>query len=135
MKARKLTSLVAALAVTATSLGAAMPAQAHDRDDGRYDYRYDNHGRYDRYGHYDRYDRGRPDVAVRYDNDGRYYRGDRYCGRSDGTAGTIIGAIAGGLIGSSAAGRHGDRTAGALIGGGVGALAGRAIDKSGNDCR
>ncbi len=60
---------------------------------------------------------------------GRYY-GQR-C-HDDGTTGTIIGAIAGGLLGSSVAGR-GDRTIGALIGGGAGALIGHAIDS--DDCR
>jgi len=60
---------------------------------------------------------------------GNYGRGGR--GRCDkGTGGTIIGAIAGGLLGNSVAGR-GDRTAGAVVGAGVGALAGRAIDR---DC-
>ena len=44
--------------------------------------------------------------------------------------GTILGAIAGGLLGNAAAG-YGDRTAGTIIDGGVGALAGSAI---GRDC-
>ncbi len=60
---------------------------------------------------------------------GPYYRGRYYhCDRGDG--GTVIGAIAGGLLGNSVAG-YGDRTAGTVIGAGVGALAGRAIDR---DC-
>jgi len=50
------------------------------------------------------------------------------CDRGDG--GTIIGAIAGGLLGNAAAGR-GDRGAGTIVGAGVGALAGRALDR---DC-
>ena len=60
-----------------------------------------------------------------------YYRGR--C-RDRGTGGTIIGAIAGGLLGHEVAqGRYnrGDGTAGAIVGAGVGALAGRAIDR---DC-
>jgi hypothetical protein len=89
----------------------------------------------------------------------RYYRGDRYYGnrgynrgyyagngyyggrgyyrgrcRDSGTGGTIIGAIAGGLLGHEVAqGRYnrGDGTAGAVVGAGIGALAGRAIDR---DC-
>src|SRR3546814_17906693 len=60
--------------------------------------------------------------------DRRYYRGYR-C--DSGTGGTILGAIAGGLLGNEVVGRYGDRTAGALVGAGVGALAGRAIDR---DC-
>ena len=47
-----------------------------------------------------------------------------------GTAGTILGAIAGGLLGNGIAGR-GDRSAGTIIGAGVGALTGREIDR---DC-
>lgn len=74
-----------------------------------------------------RYDRGY--------NDGRYYdRGYRndYRARQrcrDGGGGTIIGAIAGGLLGRVVAGR-GDRTLGTVLGGAGGALAGRAIDRS-----
>ena len=58
------------------------------------------------------------------DRPGRGYRCDR------GTGGTIIGAIAGGLLGNGVAGR-GDRTIGTMVGAGAGALAGRAIDR---DC-
>jgi hypothetical protein len=79
-----------------------------------------------------------------YGGDRRYYRGDRYRGdryyggrryyrggcRDKGTGGTIIGAIAGGLLGNEVAGRRGDGTTGAIIGAGVGALAGRAIDRN-----
>jgi hypothetical protein len=67
-----------------------------------------------------------------YDGGGRgYYRGGR-C-RDKGTGGTIIGAIAGGLLGNEIGqGRYnrGDGTAGAIVGAGVGALAGRAIDRN-----
>ncbi len=65
------------------------------------------------------------------DRDRRGYpRGhDRHRCRN-GSGGTILGAIAGGLLGNALAGR-GDRTAGALLGGGAGALAGSAI---GRDC-
>ena len=58
---------------------------------------------------------------------GRGYRCDR------GTGGTILGAIAGGLLGNELGqGRYGrgDGTAGAIIGGGIGALTGRAIDRN-----
>ena len=70
-----------------------------------------------------------------YYNDGRNYRGDNYrsyrarqkC--NDGDGGTIVGAIAGGLLGRSVAGR-GDHVLGTVLGAGAGALAGRAIDRS-----
>jgi hypothetical protein len=87
-----------------------------------------------------------------YSNYGRYeqtYRGDRYYGRSQayygnrnynrrckGTTGTIVGGVAGALLGREVTrnryrGRSG--TTGAILGGAVGALAGRAIQKS--SCR
>lgn len=77
------------------------------------------------YGH-----RGRPiregDYIYR-DNEGRYY-----CKRDDGTTGTIVGAIAGGVLGNIIA-PGGSKTLGTILGGAGGALAGRAIDK--NDVR
>jgi hypothetical protein len=64
---------------------------------------------------------------------GRYY-GDRrsYRGRcrDKGNGGTVIGAIAGGLLGHEVAGRGGDRTLGTIIGAGGGAVAGRLIDRN-----
>lgn len=59
--------------------------------------------------------------------DRRRYRSDR-CGSATGT---ILGAIAGGLLGNSVAGR-GDRGVGTVFGAGAGALTGRAIDRSDN---
>jgi hypothetical protein len=98
-----------------------------DHDGGWHDHGWRGHGwRGDRgryyygggYGGYDGYYGGR-----------HFYRGRyHHCDRGDG--GTVIGAIAGGLLGNSIAG-YGDRTAGTIIGAGVGALAGRAIDR---DC-
>lgn len=85
-------------------------ARHYDGDRGRYDRRSYERGRYDGRG----YDRGR-------------------C-RDKGTGGTILGAIAGGLLGHEIGnGRYdrGDGTTGAIVGAGVGALAGRAIDR---DC-
>ena len=71
-----------------------------------------------------------------YGNDRRYYRNRARERCNDGDGGTIVGAIAGGLLGNQVAGR-GDRTLGTILGGGVGALAGRAIDRSDrpNYCR
>jgi hypothetical protein len=123
---KKLVNLGAAAAMAVSALVPAAPAFAHDRgygDDGYYQDRGYGDGYYDRRGY-----RG-----SRYDNGGTYrdqsyrYRGQR-CGR--GSAGLIVGAIAGGLLGRSIVGYRGDRTAGAIVGAGVGALAGRAIDKS-----
>lgn len=68
--------------------------------------------------------------------DGREFRGRdsfaRFRAREkcrDGDGGTIIGAIAGGLLGRTVAGR-GDRTIGTVLGAAGGALAGRAIDRA-----
>lgn len=123
-----LSTAVAAAAVTA------MPAAAEAQS--RHGY-YDNRG-YD-YRNYDRRYDNRRNYNSRYDNRAYYggrYNYDRYGNyygqRCSGETGTIVGAIAGGLLGSQVAGR-GDRTIGALIGGAAGALAGNAIDRS--DCR
>lgn len=118
---KQFTLAAAALAMGATAIIPATPAAAQRYGDRYYGDRYD---RYDRY------------------NDGRYYdRGyrDSYRARQkcrDGDGGTIIGAIAGGLLGNVIAGR-GDKTLGTVIGGAGGALAGRAIDRSDrpNYCR
>lgn len=66
--------------------------------------------------------------------DGRDYRGydrryERRC--NNGTTGTIVGAIAGGLLGRTIDSR-GDRTLGTVLGGVGGAVAGNAIEKSNN---
>jgi uncharacterized protein YcfJ len=126
-----LSSAVAVAALTA--LPAAAQAQSrygyydnygngYHNQGQRYDRRYDS--RYDR-----RYDQRRY-AQQRYQNQryGNYY-GQR-C--SNGSTGTIIGAIAGGLLGREIAGR-GDRTVGTIIGGAAGALVGREVSR--NDCR
>src|SRR3546814_4876153 len=101
----------------------AMPLTACVSDGAGSRYGYDRPGYAQRPG-------GRPigenDYIYR-DNDGRYY-----CKRDDGTTGTIVGAIAGGVLGNIIA-PGGSKTLGTIIGGAGGALAGRAIDK--NDVR
>ena len=79
---------------------------------------------YDRRGYRD--DRGPPQPPHRAYNRDR--RAD-HCNR--GGVGTILGAIAGGLIGNAAVGRHGNQAAGTLAGAGAGALVGNAADR---DC-
>ena len=122
-----LTVLAAATAMTA------VPTAAEARPRGYYNDGY--HSQY--YG--DRYRRG--DYYRGYGNrayaNRSYYGRDRYYGRrcrDKGTTGTIVGAIAGGLLGKEIAEggryRRGDGTTGAIIGGAVGALAGRAIDRN-----
>ena len=76
-----------------------------------------------------------------YQGDYNRYRTNRYNYRAqqrcaDGDGGTIVGAIAGGLLGRTIDTR-GDRLLGTVLGAGAGALAGRAIDRSDrpNYCR
>jgi hypothetical protein len=59
---------------------------------------------------------------------------DNTC-RSDGTAGTVIGGIAGALLGSNLAAHHGGRAGGAAIGGVAGALLGNSIARGNDNCR
>ena len=59
---------------------------------------------------------------------------DNTC-RSDGTAGTVIGGIAGALLGSNLAAHHGGRAGGAAIGGVAGALLGNSIARGADNCR
>ena len=118
----------ALLAATAASL-VAIPGTASAQYYPGYGYGGYNDGyygqRYDR-----RYDRRQ---AQRYYDDSRYY--GRRC---SGTTGTIVGGVAGALIGREVAKgrrdyygyrRGGDKTAGAIIGGAVGALVGREVGK------
>ena len=67
------------------------------------------------------------DVIYR-DRNGRYY-----CKKDDGTTGTIVGAIGGGVLGNVIA-PGGSKTLGTILGAGVGAVAGRAIDRSDVRC-
>lgn len=130
---KKLTLPLAAL-MSVSALGVATPAAAqHGYYNGGYDTYYSGYDRDDR--RYDRRDYRRYDRRD-YRSDRRYYRGDRrhYRQCDNGTGGTIIGAIAGGLAGHELAGR-GDKTVGTIIGGAVGAIAGRAIDKGNDGCR
>ncbi|MES2157383.1 MAG: glycine zipper 2TM domain-containing protein [Pseudomonadota bacterium] len=140
MKMKFLVNMGAALAMGAASLVAtATPAMAQGGYYRGYDRGYDR-------GDYYRGDRGyRGNRGDYYRGGDRYYRNNGYrnngyrggyrC-RDNGTGGTIIGAIAGGLLGNEVGkgsgryGRRGDGTTGAIIGAGVGALAGRAIDRN-----
>jgi hypothetical protein len=119
----KTLSLVgAALAMTAGAVVPLAPAQAQ-----RYGYDRSYNDGYNRGGYYNGYDRSYRGYDRSYRGYDRGYRARQKC--NDGDGGTIVGAIAGGLLGNGIAGR-GDRTIGTILGAGVGALAGRAIDRS-----
>lgn len=127
-----LSKIMLGAAAALTMAGAVVPTAAQAQwygGRGGYDRGYDGYGR----GGY--YNRGGGYYGGRDYYDGRRgWRGDRgYRGRcrDKGTGGTILGAIAGGLLGNAAVGRRGDQTMGTIAGAGVGALAGRAIDR---DC-
>ena len=110
----------AALAMGAATLAPTV-AEAQRYDGPRYEYGQRDDRGYDR-----RYDRRADRRAY------RGYRQDRRC--DAGTGGTVIGAIAGGLLGNAVAGR-GDKTLGTVVGAVGGGLAGRAIDRSDNPRR
>jgi uncharacterized protein YcfJ len=119
---KSLSIAAAALAVGTTAMvPAAAEAQRYYGDRYAYDQAY-NDG-YNRDGYRDRGYR-------QYRGDRGYYRArNQRC--DSGTTGTIIGAIAGGLLGRTIDTR-GDRATGTLLGGAAGALAGRAVGKSNN---
>ena len=119
---------ILALAMAATAIGGAMPAEAQHYRHG-YSRHYDHYRSYQTrpYRGYDNryYDRGRTEAWR--GRDGRYY-----CRRSNGSTGTIVGAIGGALLGRTID-TDGDRTLGTVLGGAGGALAGRSIDRG--NCR
>jgi hypothetical protein len=111
---RNLILAVSALAVTVPVIPAA--AMAHDRPSYSREYR-SNHGQYQR-GYDNR----------RYDNRRAYDRG-RYCKKSDGTTGLLVGGAAGVLAGRAIDSR-GDRTTGTVLGAALGALLGRHVERN-----
>jgi surface antigen len=107
--------------------------------------RYDHEGYYDRQGHYEHFKQGPSDESDSNDGDDgdydgppppppptAYYEQERYereCHRGNAAAGTIFGAIAGGLLGSAAGhGRGGAVVGGAVLGGMLGNAVGRNVD-------
>lgn len=117
--------IAAALALGGTAIVPAAQAQRY-WNGARYEQPYRG---YSQPGYYrDGYDGGGYDRAYR----GDYYRYDQpYRRCNSGTTGAVIGALAGGLLGHSIAGR-GDHALGAVLGAGAGALAGRAVERSDN---
>jgi hypothetical protein len=123
-----MSTAIAAAALTA------LPAAAEAQSRYGYSSRYDN-------GYYNQRYYGQAYANQRYYSQRTYNQGyyRHYGRRCSGSTGTIIGAIAGGLLGSEIGrgngyyGRRGSGTTGAIVGGALGALTGRAIDRS--DCR
>ncbi len=119
--------LAAALSLGILSLGtvAATPAMARHNEYRAGDY---YRGGYEGRTHYRDYYRGDRHYRNSGYHRGHDYRYDRYRCRDNGTGGAIIGAIAGGLLGSEVS-RRGEKTTGAVVGAAVGAVAGHVIDK------
>jgi hypothetical protein len=100
-------------AVTMTVPAFSVPAMAHDN--GRYSRYYDSQGYYN----------------------GPTWRGQdgrRYCRRSNGTTGLIVGGAGGALLGR-AIDTRGERTTGTILGAVAGALIGREIQRGRSRCR
>jgi hypothetical protein len=79
--------------------------------------------------------RDRPGPERPLTRDDRVYRGHDgryYCKRSDGTTGTVVGAIAGGALGAILGGGG---ALGTLLGAGGGALLGHSVDQGQVHCR
>lgn len=153
---KKIGLISATLATVAGGMFAAAPANAqyyggyssrgyygngYNGNRGYYDSRYGNGYYGNRYGngYYGNGYYGNGYYGNRYGNgygNRSYYGRNSYAYRcrGNGTTGTVLGAIVGGLLGDAAVGRHGDGTAGAIVGAGVGALAGRAIDRADDRC-
>jgi len=102
-----------ALAIPATLITVAAPAQARD----------DRRGAYDAQGRYYEPRRVSQDQVWR-GRDGRYY-----CRRGNGTTGLVIGAAGGALLGREIDGGR-NRTAGTILGAAAGALIGREVQRS-----
>lgn len=89
---------------------------------------YDNRGTYDRRTPYYRSSSSRSQPYWWGPN------GQVYCRRQDGTAGLVVGAVAGGTLGNVIA-REGDKRLGSVIGGTLGAVLGNEIAKGNARCR
>lgn len=124
--------LIPALAIAALTAGCEtyggggydQPAYAQGRDsDEQWDAPH-----YYREGNYQERTVSRDERVYR-GSDGRYY-----CRRPDGTAGLIIGGIAGGILGDAIA-PGGSKTLGTLLGAAGGAAIGNEVARDGARCR
>jgi hypothetical protein len=120
------------LAVPAVALAALVSGCASYGGDGP-GYGYQGQDRWDATRHYHDGDYQErvmsQDDRVYRGSDGRYY-----CRRSDGSAGLIIGGVAGGVAGNVIAPR-GSKTLGTLLGAAGGAVIGNAVASASTRCR
>jgi len=121
-------------AVSLLSLGACADRYGYDDYYGPDYYSQAPAGSWDAYRYYRNDPRYQPRVVTRGDriyrgSDGRYY-----CRRDDGTAGLIVGALGGGVLGNIIA-PGGSELLGTILGAGAGAAIGREIDRGDVQCR
>jgi hypothetical protein len=123
---KKITLASAAAAAALTALPGTAEARHHDYYNQGYAY---NNG-YNGYSNNGYYGRGYNNGYYNRNYSNRHYYGRR----CSGTTGTIVGGVAGALLGRSVTRdyRH-SGTTGTILGGALGALAGRAIGK--DSCR
>ena len=128
-------ALLAASAVLSLTLSASAQnygSQQRGSDANGYYSQSDRSGYYDRSGTYRRFQaqgNQRDDYRGNNQTSGNYYRQGDYeqnCRRGNAAAGTIFGALAGGLIGSAASHGNGGAVAGGAI---LGGLLGNAVSK------
>ncbi|MBB5987186.1 glycine zipper 2TM domain-containing protein [Sphingobium lignivorans] len=113
-----------ALFLAPVALVLALPLGAcsdYGNDRPRYGYRGDGH-------------RGGEHVMGRNDRVYRDRDGNYYCQKPDGTRGTIIGGLAGGVLGNVIA-PDGNKTLGTILGAAGGAVIGREVDRGQVRCR
>lgn len=123
MKNLMIAASAAAMALTGacTGYGADRPGYASSDD-------YWDATQYYRDGSYEERRLGRGD-RVYVGRDGRYY-----CRRGDGSAGLIVGGLAGGVLGNIIA-PGGSKTLGTILGAAGGAALGSSVDKGDVRCR
>lgn len=123
MKKLMIAASAGAMALTGacTDYGSSRPGYASGGD-------YWDAPRYYRDGNYEERRLGRGD-RVYVGRDGRYY-----CRRSDGSAGLIVGGLAGGVLGNIIA-PGGSKTLGTILGAAGGAALGSTIDNGEVRCR
>jgi hypothetical protein len=126
--------------VIALAIAASVPlagcASTYGNDGYGYDEGAGGSGYFGQEGYAERnYRRGNYRPRALRDDDNIYRgRGGRYyCKRDDGTAGLVVGGIAGGILGNIIA-PGGSRTLGTILGGAAGALGGREIDRNDSRC-
>lgn len=139
MRMKGLLTATAAMVIAITTVAEAQPMPPPGNDPYGYYSQYDRDGYYDRSGRYRRMrheDFGPPPPPPAYGPppaaSGVYYEQGRYeaeCRRGNAAAGTIFGALAGGLIGGAASrGNGGAVVGGAILGGLLGNTVSRDID-------